>query len=255
MMNKLRYGQMLMKKDIKGRSIISSLPQDTLVEVAIQLASKSSTPLDNIRSLRATCKSFHRASRDKLVGRSMAVDKEEKRWWEENNSYLALLRNCADCGNLEAHFILGVEELYNSRRAVSGLQHLQLAMDGGHLTAAYFLGVVLFRQAATRSDAMEILNRVSSGDLSNTAADVAGCTISGNPIIDRCREEAVKMVSRNWKKEWEMELRSPCTHPLCGAAAKSRDQHWVKRDCLPRAFCSEFCRWAYECHSFFEKIN
>ena len=28
---------------------------------------------------------------------------------------------------------------------------------------------------------------------------------------------------------------------------ENKDKAW--------AFCSEFCRWAYECHSFFEKIN
>jgi len=119
--------------------------------------------------------------KDKLVGRLMAFDMEEivQKKWLEKNSYLSLLRDCADCGNLDAHFILGADELHNARRAISGPQLLQLAMDG----------VVLLHQAATWSDAMEILNRVYSRDLSNAAADqVTECTISGNPITDRRRE-------------------------------------------------------------------
>ena len=79
---------------------------------------------------------------------------------------------------IDAYFILGADELHNARRAISAPQLLQLAMDG----------VVLFRQVATWSDAMEILNRVYSRDLSNAAADqVTECT-TGNPITDRRRE-------------------------------------------------------------------
>lgn len=47
---------------------------------------------------------FYRVSKEKLVGRSLAVDKLN--WWEKE-AYLQLLRNCADCGNVDAYFFLG----------------------------------------------------------------------------------------------------------------------------------------------------
>ncbi|ONK55047.1 uncharacterized protein A4U43_UnF8200 [Asparagus officinalis] len=65
------------------------------------------------------------------------------------NAYLALLQNCANCDNLNANLILGVEELYNLNRPNSGLQHLHRAMDDGHLNAAYFMGMVLLRHVGT----------------------------------------------------------------------------------------------------------
>ncbi|ONK59235.1 uncharacterized protein A4U43_C08F4370 [Asparagus officinalis] len=152
------------------------------------------------------CKSFWRASKEKLVCWFLAVDKESRMQWWEKDAYLALLQNCTNCDNLNTNFVLGMEEPYNLNRANSGLQHLHHAMDGGHLNAAYFMGMVLFRHGAgTRSDATKILNKVSSGDLSSRYND------------------------------------------------RSSDG-WVKDDQRPRAFCSQVCRWTYECHLFFRNI-
>ncbi|ONK78892.1 uncharacterized protein A4U43_C01F720 [Asparagus officinalis] len=244
----------VMRKLNRKSSIVSILPQDLLLEVTKQIASKSSTPLRDIRVLRATCKSFYRASKEKLVGRSLAVDKEDMLQWWENNAYFALLRDCADCDNLEANFILGVEEIYNLNQGRSGLQHLQRAMDGGHLAAAYFMAILLFRHAATKYDAMNILNRVSTGDLSSTKS-VTPCTKSGNPTVNRCRRETIRVIRKSWKKEFEIEPGVPCKHRNCG-----RDDGdgvidpWVKDGESPRVFCSHLCRWTYEYHNFFGQI-
>lgn len=129
-------------------------------------------------------------------------------------------------------------------------------MIGGHFTAAYFMGMVLFRHDTTRPYAMDILNRVASGDLSASKGKPAECTRSGNPTVDRCRGEVLDIVRRNWWKDWEMQPRNPCPNQLCGRVAKAStaDCNWVEKDCRPRAFCSQVCRWGHEAKKFFEEI-
>jgi hypothetical protein len=202
--------------------------------------------MKDILNLQASCKEFCRASMEKTVRHLLVVNRDwTLRWWEKD-AYMGLLRECAGCGNLNAEFLLGLEELYNSRNAMLGLQHLQRAMDGGHITAAYLLGVVLFRSPAMQSYAMEILNKVSSRDLS-AASDVTKCTRSGNHIVNKCRKAVLQTIRKSWKKEWGMKLGLPCDDQHCG-------EGWVLDDCLPRSFCSQDCQWRYEAEEFFANI-
>ncbi|KAJ8512695.1 hypothetical protein OPV22_003129 [Ensete ventricosum] len=90
---------------------IDSLPLDILVEICVSIVSSSPTPREDIMRLRAS--RFREASKARKVGQCMPVRRERAFRWLDAKGYFAFLRSCAECGNLEANLILGLDEVYN----------------------------------------------------------------------------------------------------------------------------------------------
>ncbi|CAD6251982.1 unnamed protein product [Miscanthus lutarioriparius] len=87
---------------------IAGLPSDILVEVMANIATRSSTPLNDIVNLRQSCKLFRDATAAREVGRCMAVQREWRLHWWDKTRFLSVLRRCAASGNPEASYILGL---------------------------------------------------------------------------------------------------------------------------------------------------
>ena len=99
------------------------------------------------------------ASKDRHVGRRLALEKEKGMKWRDNTAYLTMLEHLADAGNPEACFIAGLTLLFARHHTQRGLVCLDQA-------AAYVLGLLLY----ALKDGQDLAKRY----ISQVEADV-GC--------------------------------------------------------------------------------
>ncbi|KAG6517002.1 hypothetical protein ZIOFF_020379 [Zingiber officinale] len=229
-----------------GNVSVTSLPHDLTVELFVRVASTSSTPRRDLKRLRESCKDFHEASRAKKVGKFMHVRRELELClnWFDRKEYLELLRGCARCDNLDACFILGLEEIFNSKEKTVGLSHLQKAKMGEHPVAAYVLGMLLFSEPETRPLAVRVLSELAAAEKTGGAATSLG----GCGLIRECRREAAAtMRDMTWVRPERVEL--VCPNRQCGRAFGTHDWDlWLHGE--NRSFCSNVCRWRHEANLF-----
>ncbi|KAL6629204.1 hypothetical protein ACP70R_028969 [Stipagrostis hirtigluma subsp. patula] len=229
---------------------IAGLPSDILVEVTANIATRSSTPLSDIVSLRQSCKVFRDATSARKVGRCMAVHREWRLHWWDKTRFLSVLRRCAASGNPEASYILGLEEFCNRRRKAIGLRHLRRAMEDGHAAAAYMIGMIILHDSCSRRGIEQVLERLEG--LSASAS-------TGHPRTRRriaaVRREAASVMRRLTMRRWrKLEPPTPCTNPWCGEMEAETVEAWDADEDEERRFCSRMCRWKHEYSKFIEKI-
>nr|CAD1820731.1 unnamed protein product [Ananas comosus var. bracteatus] len=232
-------------------SIVAAFPRDLIEEVLARVASDSPTPLRDLTNLRRSCKVLYEMSKSREVGRRMAVEREGMLSWWDREKFLDLIRSCAKSGNLEACFVLGLDEFYNKRRRAEGLRHLREAAAGGHRAAAYAAGMLLFRRPITRRLGVEQLESL---------ADDGGAVAVGKWR----REAAAGVRAITWKRWRRRPLKrsseeGPCVDRRCGAAAavaaeKGGGEWWWEGEERERRFCSRECRWRHEYYKFIETI-
>lgn len=228
---------------------IAGLPSDILVEVTARIAGESSTPLDDIVSLRRSCKVFRDATAAREVGRCMAVQREWRLHWWDKARFLSVLRRCAASGNPDASYILGLEEICNRRRKASGLRHLRRAMEHGHPVAAYTIGMIMLRDSYDLEgieQAMEYLEGGSAVSAPRTRSKIK---------IASVRREAASVMRRLTMSRWKTAepTAAPCTDPRCGEMEEMTEA-WDEADDEQRRFCSRMCRWRHEYCRFVEWI-
>ncbi|XP_038979888.1 uncharacterized protein LOC120110002 [Phoenix dactylifera] len=174
----------------KTTTSIKSLPHDLIVEIVAQLVSLSSTPVSDLENLQMTCKMFRTASKAKLVGQHISLEKEWSMHWWNKERYFAILNNCAAAGNLKACFILGLENVFNLESLNLGLRYLEKAMVGGHDAATYTMGILLFGDHRTRQIGMEYLNKI--GVVSGGTEDSERMKFQ-NPYFEQCRRQIQRL--------------------------------------------------------------
>ncbi|XP_047076281.1 uncharacterized protein LOC124686360 [Lolium rigidum] len=224
---------------------IAGLPSDILVEVTARIAGESTTPLNDIVSLRRSCKVFRDATAAREVGRCMAVQREWRLHWWDKARFLSVLRRCAASGNPDASYILGLEEICNRRRKASGLLHLRRAMEHGHPVAAYTIGMIMLRDSLDLEGIEQAMEYLEGGSASR---------IRSNIKIASVRREAASVMRRLTMRRWKRaEPTAPCTEPLCGKMEETAEA-WDEADDEQRRFCSRMCRWRHEYRRFVERI-
>ncbi|KAJ8512683.1 hypothetical protein OPV22_003117 [Ensete ventricosum] len=227
---------------------IDSLPQDLLVELCVSIVSSSPTPREDIMRLRASCRRFREASKARKVGQCMPVRRERAFRWLDAKGYIAFLHSCAECGNLEASLILGLDEVYNRKRKSLGLHHLHKAMKGGHRVAAYTLGIILFQDLQTQQLGVKTLNKLVAMDLPG-GPSAHESLISGDVIIATCRREAASAMRDITWMRLHLRPRGPCTNRLCGIVENpDKADPWSGEESF--RFCSQLCRWTHELYKF-----
>ncbi|KAL0921667.1 hypothetical protein M5K25_008764 [Dendrobium thyrsiflorum] len=221
----------IMKKTRRDpKSSISSLPPDLLEEILLEALAGSPTPIKDIRYFRQTCKDFHVACSSKRVGKYMNVE-DWSMYWQDKQGYLGFLQSCAESENINALFLLGLEEMFNLRRFDDGMHHLQLAASQGHILSKYIRGLLLFHDESTRLHAIDLLNEISN----NT---------------HQCRKLASQIF---WKMIWQ---KGPslsfirCEDLSCGTSILGGDNLWLHEIQVKRRFCSDLCKWAHEYKMF-----
>ncbi|OEL19191.1 hypothetical protein BAE44_0019790 [Dichanthelium oligosanthes] len=241
-------------------SLTHALPHDMAVEIAGHVAATSPRPVDDLCSLRATCRAIRAACGDRAVGRRVALEREGAMRWSDNERYLAVVGGLSGAGNPEACFLSGLTLVFTHRCARPGSDLLARAAVAGHKVAAYVLALVRYRADGGASDVAKQHIRQVEGE---PAADVVigGCKTTpkqrSNKECVRCRTQAVEAVRQ---ATWKMaELPAPtvaaaespeddgkrCTVSGCGVP-----EAW----CDWAAFCSEDCRIRHECTRFFSQL-
>ncbi|RLN22863.1 F-box protein [Panicum miliaceum] len=131
------------KRLVGGPDYLDVLPDDLVLSILSKLAASASAPSD-LLSVHLTCKRLNELGRHDMVfakasPASLAV--KAAAWSEPAQRFL---KRCADAGNLEACYILGVIRFYCLGSRSSGAALLARAAVGGHAAALYSLAVIQF---------------------------------------------------------------------------------------------------------------
>ncbi|KAH0464660.1 hypothetical protein IEQ34_007446 [Dendrobium chrysotoxum] len=208
----------IMKKP-RRESGISSLPPELLEGILLQALAASPTPIRDIRYFRQTCKNFHAICSSKRIGKCMNVE-DWSMCWQDKQGYLGFLQSCAKSENVNALFLLGLEEMFNRRKYDVGLHHLRLASSQGHLLSKYLMGLWWVRDDSSRSHGIHLLKEVS-----------------GN--IHQCRRQASQIFSKMIWQKWPSLSFIRCEDLSCGTSALQGDNLWLHEEHVKRRFCSD----------------
>ena len=96
-----------------------ALPTKVNIDIAGHLAATSERPMDDLRSLRATCQEMRRVSNNTAVGRRMALERfAVELQWNDRKGYDVLLDCLTHIRNLEACFLSGMDILFGKTTAL-----------------------------------------------------------------------------------------------------------------------------------------
>ncbi|KAK4486068.1 hypothetical protein RD792_008734 [Penstemon davidsonii] len=126
-----------------GYDFFESLPDDIVLCILSKLSATAACPADFINVL-ITCKRFNGLGLNPLVlsragHKTLAV--KAKNWSESAHKFL---KSCADTGNVEACFTLGMIRFYCLQNRSSGASLMAKAAIGNHASALYSLAVIQF---------------------------------------------------------------------------------------------------------------
>ncbi|KAL6847888.1 hypothetical protein ACP4OV_022016 [Aristida adscensionis] len=215
--------------------------------------------MDDLRSIRATCKAMHAACKERAVGRRVALEREAAMKWSETGRYHAVVAHLAAAGNPEACFLVGLNLLFARRRVRQGAEWLATAAAGGHRAAAYVLGVLLYGVAECRDAAEQHIRQVEGEavDVAGAGDDGGACKTNRECVLRR--KQAVGAVREvTWK------MAGPPGRLATAAAALSEDGHrcTASGGCGSTegwgdhaVFCSDGCRIRHEYIKFFSLVS
>ncbi|CAL5067310.1 unnamed protein product [Urochloa decumbens] len=131
--------------------MFDDLPDDLVVSILRDVASSAGSPAD-LAGAMLTCKRFRALGQSKVVlarasPRCLAV--RAKAWSDDAHRFL---QRCADAGNLEACYLLGMIRFYCLGSRGSGAALMAAAAVGGHREALYSLAVIQFNGSGGSKD-------------------------------------------------------------------------------------------------------
>ncbi|KAF3775639.1 F-box protein [Nymphaea thermarum] len=136
----------------RREDFFEQLPDDLLLCILSKLSSRASSPADFVNVL-ATCKRLNGLGMQPVVlGRASpgALSVRASRWTESAHRFL---KRCADAGNVEACFILGMIRFYCLESRGSGASLMAKAAIASHAPALYSLAVIQFNgSGGTKND-------------------------------------------------------------------------------------------------------
>ncbi|KAF7025448.1 hypothetical protein CFC21_037620 [Triticum aestivum] len=131
------------KRQATGPDYLDGIPDDLVLSIFSKLAASANSPSD-LLSVHLTCKRLNGLGQQDMVfakasPASLAV--KAAAWSELVQRFL---KRCADAGNLEACYILGMIRFYCLGSRSGGAALLAKAAVGGHPAALYSLAVIQF---------------------------------------------------------------------------------------------------------------
>uniref|UniRef100_K3YKZ9 F-box domain-containing protein n=1 Tax=Setaria italica TaxID=4555 RepID=K3YKZ9_SETIT len=156
---------------------LAVLPTEVAIEIIGHLAATSEQPMDDLRSLWATCSFMLRMCGDPAVGRHVALDRFSRAMlWNKPDGYDTLLASLTQVGNPEACFLTGIQVIFRETHSPRlCLDDLARAAAGGLNVAAYLVALFLYRDNGGASDddtARRYMRRVQGEEESWVAAAV-----------------------------------------------------------------------------------
>ncbi|CAL0306355.1 unnamed protein product [Lupinus luteus] len=140
------------KTTTKGCDFFECLPDDLVISIFIKLSSTATSPSDFV-SVLITCKrlkslAFHSLVLSKASSTTFSV--KAKSWCESSHRFL---KQCADAGNVEACYTLGMIRFYCLKNRVSGASLMAKAAMNSHAPALYSLAIIQFNgSGGTKND-------------------------------------------------------------------------------------------------------
>ncbi|KAK6160406.1 hypothetical protein DH2020_003787 [Rehmannia glutinosa] len=152
-MNRCLEKKLVKRRKVEvGRDLFDALPDDILLSILCKLSSTAGCPA-HFLNLLITCKRLNGLGLNSMVlskaSRRMLTVKA-KNWSESAHRFLKL---CADTGNVEACFTLGMIRFYCLQNRGSGASLMAKAAIGSHAPALYSLAVIQFNgSGGTKND-------------------------------------------------------------------------------------------------------
>ena len=103
---------------------------------------------------------MHKASKERAVGRHVALERKEAMKWLDNDGYLVVVNHLADAGNQEACFIIGLTLIFAHQDMQRGLVFLERGAVVGYKATAYVLGLLLYMAGETRDVWKQYISQV-----------------------------------------------------------------------------------------------
>ena len=214
---------------------MQDLPTEVAVQIAGHLAAMSVSPMDDLRSLRATCRFLCGVTRDRAVGQCINVRQfAAAMLWRDRAANAALLADLTNIGNPEACYMTGMMNVFSkgTPEARPCIIELARATERGHNVAAYVAAILLFRAntSADNDQASRWYMRQVEGDEEATAGAAGGIgrSMFSNEGCLHCRELAFACVMGTHWRRWVQVPQSappvphgdlpcagfPCSHPV-----------------------------------------
>ena len=114
---------------------MQDLPTEVAVQIAGHLTAMSVSPMDNLRSLRATCHFLRGITSYRTIGQCIDVRRfAPTMLWNDRAAYAALLAHLTDIGNPEAGYITGMNKVFSNGTPVARqcIVELARAAERGH---------------------------------------------------------------------------------------------------------------------------
>jgi hypothetical protein len=229
--------------------------------------------MEDLRSLRATCKDMRQACKAKEVRRCipqglvLARASFDDKVTDFHLFRDTLVNKLAEVGHPEGCFRYGMRDIFGVNRGLlqSCLEVLKTAADAGHTLAAYMRALCLYRRNSGTGDdaeAMRLIREVEDNeDAAAPAAGGGGPTPWMNRGCVRCRLDTLPALAKedvprpNDQNGWPVRVAKPvvrvgvrCAGGNCGDATAG----WLRWEKCS-VFCSEECRLNNECQCFFNR--
>ncbi|KAL1289797.1 hypothetical protein HN51_058175 [Arachis hypogaea] len=145
---------------VGGSELLEILPDDLLLSILAKLSSSSNSPSDFIRVL-LTCKRLNTLGLHSMVlsKASQKTFSVKARSWSESSH--RFLKRCADAGNIEACYTLGMIRFYCLEHRESGRSLISKAAMRCHAPALYSLAVLQFNGSGASKDDKDLRGGVA----------------------------------------------------------------------------------------------
>ncbi|MCO5591689.1 hypothetical protein L7F22_045680 [Adiantum nelumboides] len=140
------------EEDRRSNCCFEKLPDDVVLSILVWLSSRADSPKD-LLSIMPVCKRLKRLASNGMVlskASEGALTVKASKWCDAASSYLS---TCAEAGNSEARFTLGMIRFYCLMERKAGLELVGRAASHSHAGALHALGVIHFNgSGGSRAD-------------------------------------------------------------------------------------------------------
>ncbi|CAN6997919.1 unnamed protein product [Brassica oleracea var. botrytis] len=118
---------------------LEAMPEDMRLLIVLKVGQNS--PVDYFNTV-LTCRSLSFRPDNPSVAKDLNLSPFVKKPLL-SNQYESLMDACLKSDNIDAHFVKGMIQFFQSQNQVLGLHHIHIASKSGHLQRRYIFGVLL----------------------------------------------------------------------------------------------------------------
>ncbi|CAN6921740.1 unnamed protein product [Brassica oleracea] len=118
---------------------LEAMPEDMRLLIVSKVGQNS--PVDYFNTV-LTCRSLNFRPDNPSVAKDLNLSPFVKKPLL-SNQYESLMDACLKADNIDAHFVKGMIQFFQSQNQVLGLHHIHIASKSGHLQGRYIFGVLL----------------------------------------------------------------------------------------------------------------